>query len=132
MRPAEILAAARQLLDRPDSKLAGVWSRAAALLARQAFEGGLDDHWRSKGMTLDRLATRPQLICLSAYLPNREVAVRAGHAWSSLSHTCHHHPYELAASPAELRRWLDAVGDALATLAAPAPQPRRDAAAGSK
>lgn len=120
MRPREILAAARQLLDRSDSGISGVWSRAAALLARQAFESGLDDHWRSRGVALDRLATRPQLICLSAYLPNRDVAARASHAWASLSRACHHHPYELAASPSELRGWLDAVDEALAAMAAPA------------
>jgi len=117
VRPQEILAAARQLLDRPDSGTSGVWSRAAALLGRQAFELGLDDHWRSRGLALASLATRPQLICLASYLPNRDVAARATHAWSSLSRACHHHPYELAASPAELRNWLDAVDAALAAMA---------------
>jgi hypothetical protein len=119
VRPQEILAAARQLLDRTTTTVPGVWSRAAALLGRQAFEIGLDEHWRSRGVPLDRLATRPQLICLNAYLPNRDVAARASHAWSALSRACHHHPYELTASPGELRGWLDAVGDALAALAVP-------------
>ena len=119
MRPPEILAAARRLLDRPDSRDSGVLSRAAALLARQAFEIGLDEHWRSRGVPLDRLATRPQLICLSAYLPDRDVAARAVHAWAALSRACHHHPYELAPSAGELRGWLDAVDEALAVLAAP-------------
>jgi hypothetical protein len=122
VRPTEILAAARRLLDHTDARAAGVWSRAAALLARQAFEIGLDDHWRSRGVALDRLATRPQLICLSAYLPNRDVAARASHAWSALSRACHHHPYELAPTPGELRGWLDAVDDALAAMAVASPQ----------
>jgi len=124
VRPQEILAAARQLLDRPDSGTSGVWSRAAALLGRQAFELGLDDHWRSRGLALASLATRPQLICLASYLPNRDVAARATHAWSSLSRACHHHPYELAASPAELRNWLDAVQEALAVMGQPAVEAR--------
>ena len=128
MRPQEILAAARQLLDRSDFGISGVWSRAAALLARQAFELGLDDHWRKRGLALDRLATRPQLICLASYLPNSDVAARATHAWSALSRACHHHPYELAPSPGEIRTWLDAVDDALAALAASSPQPRGGAA----
>jgi hypothetical protein len=39
-----------------------------------------------------------------------------------LSRACHHHPYELAPTPGELRGWLDAVDDALAALAAASPQ----------
>jgi hypothetical protein len=123
MSPQEILAAARHLLDRPNSGTSGVWSRSAALLARQAFELGLDDHWRSRGVPLASLPTRPQLICLASYLPNRDIAARATHAWSSLSRACHHHPYELAASPSELRSWLDAVDAALAAMGAPSSQP---------
>lgn len=119
MTPQEILAAARHLLDRPDSGSSSVWSRAAALLARQAFELGLDDHWRSRGVALASLSTRPQLICLASYLANADVAARATHAWGALSRACHHHPYELAVSPAELRNWLDAVDAALAAMAAP-------------
>jgi hypothetical protein len=131
VRPKEILAAARQLLDRPDAKISGVWSRAAALLARQAFEIGLDEHWRGRRVALDRLATRPQLICLSAYLPNRDVAVRAIHAWAALSRACHHHPYELAPSAGELRGWLDAVDEVLAALAAPASRPAAQTSGGA-
>jgi len=122
VRPQEILAAARQLLDRPDSGTSGVWSRAAALLGRQAFELGLDDHWRSRGVPLASLATRPQLICVASYLPNRDIAARATHAWSALSRACHHHPYELAPNPGELRAWLVAVDEVLAAMAAPAAQ----------
>jgi hypothetical protein len=36
MTPEELLTAARQLIQRPDAATAGVWPRAAALLARQA------------------------------------------------------------------------------------------------
>jgi hypothetical protein len=118
--PQQILASARQLLDRPDSRTSSVWPRAAALLARQAFELGLDDHWRSRGIALDRLATRPQLICLPSYLSNRDLAARATHAWSALSRACHHHPYDLAPSVGELRIWLEAVDDALAAMTASA------------
>ena len=38
MTAEELLAAARRLVDRPDAAMAGVWPRAAALLARQALE----------------------------------------------------------------------------------------------
>ena len=38
MTPHELLAAARALMQRPDAAAAGIWPRAAALLARQAIE----------------------------------------------------------------------------------------------
>ena len=114
MTPTALLAAARQLLDRPDAKTAGIWPRAAALLARQALEQGLDAYWRSKGLKLDTLGTKPQLICLQAYLSDADLAGRASHAWSALTQACHHHPYELPASHAELKEWLNAVADTLA------------------
>jgi hypothetical protein len=36
MTPEDLLIAARRLIRRPDAATAGVWPRAAALLARQA------------------------------------------------------------------------------------------------
>lgn len=118
MTPTELLAAAQRLLDRPDSRTAAIWSRAAALLARQALEQGLDDYWRSKGLRLDTLGTKPQLICLEAYLADREVAASTNDAWSNLTQACHHHPYELSAGRDELRTWLEAVARTLASTAA--------------
>ena len=91
MTPAEILAMAQQLLDHPDVKTARLWPRAAALLARQALEQGLGDHWRRKGVALNEVSTRAQLLCLPAYL-ERALAGRASQAWSSLTRACHHHP----------------------------------------
>jgi hypothetical protein len=128
MTPTDLLAAAQRLLDRPDAKTAGIWPRAAAILARQALEQALDGYWRTKGLRLDTLGTRPQLICLQAYLPDQATAGRASHAWSSLTRACHHHPYELQASHAEILDWLSAVADTLtATMpagGATAPQPQ--------
>ena len=63
MIPAEILNIAQELLERTDAKTAGLWPRAAALLARQALEQGLDGYWRERGIALYELGTRPQLIC---------------------------------------------------------------------
>ncbi len=114
MTPTDLLAAAQRLLDRPDAKTAGIWPRAAALLARQALEQGIDAYWRSKGLKLATLGTKPQLICLPAYLSDPDLAGRASHAWSALTQACHHHPYELPASPAELKAWLTTVADTLA------------------
>ena len=116
MKSQAMLAAARRLLDRKDARTAGIWPRAAALLARQALEHGIEEFWRSKGVALDTLATRPQLICLPRYLGNRELAGRAAHAWASLTRACHHHPYDLPPGHAELGNWLTSVGDILSAM----------------
>ena len=118
MTPVETLTMAQRMLERPEARTAGIWPRAAALLGRQALEQGLDEFWRGRGIALHNLGTRPQLICLSAYLPDRDVAARASHAWSSLTRACHHHPYELPPGHAELRSSLDAVAETLAATAA--------------
>jgi hypothetical protein len=114
MTPTDLLAAARRLLDRPDAKTAAIWPRAAALLARQALEQGLDQFWRGKGLRLDGLATKPQLICLPAYLADRDLAAKANAAWSNLTQACHHHPYELGVSGEEVKAWLEAVAEVVA------------------
>lgn len=115
MNPAELLRAATGLLDRADATT-GLWPRAAALLARQALEQGLDAYWRAKGLPLDKLATRPQLICLSTYLSAQSMAGKTSHAWASLTRACHHHAYELRATQAEVRDWIDAVAQVLAAM----------------
>jgi hypothetical protein len=118
MNPIELLGAAQRLLERPGAHTAGLWPRAAALLGRQALEHGLDAYWRARGVSLDKLATRPQLICLSRYLNDESVAGRISHAWSALTSACHHHAYELRATHAEVGGWLDAVAEALAAMQA--------------
>ncbi len=118
MTPQATRAAAQRLLDRKDAKTAGIWPRAAALLARQALEQGIEAYWRRKGVALDKLSTRPQLICLRRFVANKELAGRAAHAWSSLTRACHHHPYDLPPGHAELGIWLTSVGDVLAAMEA--------------
>jgi hypothetical protein len=105
MTPAETLAMAQQLLERPDAKTAGLWPRAAALLARQALEQSLDERWRGKGLALDQLSTHAQLICLASYLDD-PIASTLRQAWGALSSACHHHPYELAPTLEELRHLI--------------------------
>ena len=112
---ARLLDMARALLQRTDPKTAGLWPRAAALLARQALEAALDDFWREKGVALDGCPTRPQLICLRGYA-DAKLAGRIHHAWAALSGACHQHPYELAPGHAELTAWLGNVDDLLTTL----------------
>jgi hypothetical protein len=115
--PAETLAMAERLLERADARTAGLWPRAAALLARQALEQGLDGYWQQRGMALQACGTRQQLLCLREYLGDDALAGRAHHTWAALSQACHHHAYELAPSHGELRAWLGTVGELLAGMA---------------
>ena len=102
MTPTETLAVAQQLLERPDARTAGLWPRAAALLARQALEETLDAFWRSRNLPLGGVPTRSQLICLGHYLEDE-------HAWNSLNRACHHHAYEVAPTAEELSGWIGTV-----------------------
>jgi hypothetical protein len=107
--PAELLDAARMMVRQPRPGTAGLWSRAAALLGRQALEAELDELWSQTHPGIERASTRCQLLCLTGYLPDRRLAGRAAHAWAALTRACHHHPYELPPTADELERWLDAV-----------------------
>lgn len=120
MTPDDLLAAARELLRRPDPATAGLWPRASALLGRQALEAALQDLWRRKGLDLAWCTTRAQLLCLLAYLPDPAVGRRAAHAWAALSRACHHRGYEGTPTASELAAWLDAVADLVTASASSA------------
>ena len=64
----ELPTAARRLIERPDAATAGVWPRAAALLARQALELAMAGLWAGQPAAagLDRSSMRSQLLCLTA------------------------------------------------------------------
>jgi hypothetical protein len=108
MTPHELLAAARALMQRPDASTAGIWPRAAALLARQAIEAAMGELWAGQRQAagLSRATMRSQQLCLMAYL-DRGTASRAAYLLAALSRACHYHPYELAPTAAELAGWLD-------------------------
>ena len=107
--PRVVLSLARGMLGRMDPETAGLWPRASALLACRALEATLNRLWERRTLDLQGCSMRVQLICLRTYLGDAELAARAGHAWSALSRACHHHPYELAPTAAELRGWLSVV-----------------------
>jgi len=100
---------ARELLHRASPETAGLWPRAAALLSRQALEMAVDEYWVARRIPLDSCATRQQLICLREYMDDDDLAGRVHHAWNALSRACHHHPYELAPTVAELAGWIGVV-----------------------
>jgi hypothetical protein len=120
MTPDELLAAAARLVQRPDATTAGIWPRAAALLARQALELAMAAIWTADPQTAD-LSTAPQrsqLLCLAAYL-DPDTAARVAYLIAALSHACHYHQYELAPTAAELTSWLDQAAELLTQMQAP-------------
>ena len=116
-----IVAAARLLLSRPDANTAGLWPRAAALLARQALEHALVDLWRHRAPGLEMCSGRAQLLCLGEYLRRGDLAERVSYAWSGLSQACHHHAYELPPIAVELAIWLETVEELVDAIPVPAP-----------
>jgi hypothetical protein len=109
MRPADLLAVSRSLLERASDETRGLWPRAAALLARQALESTLRDYWSDGRAAMAELPFRQQLICLQRLFTPRELAADVSHAWAALSRACHHHPYELAPGAGELAGWFEVV-----------------------
>lgn len=117
MTPKQLLAAARELITRPDAATAGVWPRTAALLARQALEETLDSRWAAEALTspLRQATIRSQLICLPAYL-DPALAHQVAYTWAALSNACHYHPYELAPTSSELTTWINDVATLIARV----------------
>ena len=106
-----LLETAGGLLGRAEQATAGLWPRASAILGLGALEATLQRLWKHRGLDLQAFTMRTQLICLRRYLDDGGLAARSGHAWSALSRSCHHHPYELAPTAAELGSWLSVVGE---------------------
>jgi hypothetical protein len=111
---------AHGLLRRADPATAGLWPRVSALLARRALEASVGQLWERRSLDLQGCSVRAQLICLRSYLGDAELAARTSHAWSALSRACHHHPYELAPTSAELRAWFAIVGELMQRVGRPA------------
>ena len=57
MTPHDLIDAAKDLMQRPDAPVDGIWPRAAALLARQALEAAIGELWASKPLSLSPLRT---------------------------------------------------------------------------
>jgi len=129
MQHAEVVSAARNLMERIDPATAGLWPRATALLARQALEAALDDFWKVRAPGMELCSMRAQLLCLPHFLstfakatvdkqasklpgPQADhLAQRVSYAWAGLSGACHQHPYELPPTSVELLGSLGTVED---------------------
>ena len=60
MTPAETLAAARDVLARPQGSGVGGWPRAVALLTRQALEQALEEFWKASPGTAGTRRLQPE------------------------------------------------------------------------
>ena len=78
-------------------------TRAAALLARQALEQAvIATNAGIHGAMRHVRGFHTQLLCLPAATDDT-VATETSLAWATLSRTCHHHPYEMAPTVAEMQ-----------------------------
>jgi hypothetical protein len=117
MTPDDLLAAARDLLERPAGAGVGGWPRAVAVLTRQTLELGLAGFWKATPATagLADCSAKTQLTCLPTYLEPR-LAHEINYVWAALSSACHYHPYELAPTAGQLSGWIDSVSAMLTAL----------------
>lgn len=102
----QLLAAARIAVENPDAGLDDAWPRAAALLTRQALEAAIAARLVNRIPEVDGLSMRVELACLLE-LTDPADAHEAAWLWGRLSTACHHHPYDLAPTGAELSEWID-------------------------
>ena len=113
-----LLVEAGRLLDHPQRGTVSLWSRAAAVLARQALEESLRRYWDRKAPGVARLNMRAQLNCLGAYLSPPSLSRDVAFTWHALSRATHHHPYELDPTREELATLLSATGRLVAAMEA--------------
>lgn len=111
----DLLTAARIAVEKPDAGLDDAWPRAAALLTRQALEQVIESALSPRIPDLNGVSMRVKLACLNE-LTDPAAAREAAWLWARLSTACHHHPYDLAPTGAELTEWITRVAALLATL----------------
>lgn len=102
MTVGEQLTWARRMLDHADAATAGVWPRASALLARHALEELLEEFWAVHSPPLVHANKRAQVVALRGYPEVAASVTSLRMAHGLLSAACHHHPYELPPTRAEL------------------------------
>lgn len=117
MTPAELLAAANDLLETPREATSGAapsWApRAATILARQALEQAMTEVLRARAPGSHVAPFTVRLLLLAEVLGDRDLAAAASYTWSALSAASHQQGYELPPTHHELRRWLSVVSELL-------------------
>lgn len=109
MTVTEQLQWARRMLDHAEATTIGVWPRASALLARHALEELLEEFWAVHSPPLAIANRRAQMVALRGYPAMAESVAIVRVAYAGLSSGCHHHPYELPPTRAELDGLIAAV-----------------------
>ncbi len=102
MNTQELLTAASDVMEDRYRGTRGCWQRGSAALTRLALEQILDEYWRKKEPCLVQCPTRHQLLALPTFA-GPDAAELARTAWYQLCRAVHHHPYELAPEPTELK-----------------------------
>ncbi len=113
MTPDELLEAGLDLVERPAAATEGIWARSAALLIRQALEGGMARILAERAPGAQAANFAAQLVVLPTVLGDADLGHRAGWAWSALSGACHADDMRLPPTAAELRGWGDVVANLL-------------------
>lgn len=126
--PDQLLAFARAMLDSPTPSTVSAWSRAAALLTRQAIEQALTDYWRERLPGLERMNMRAQLNAADVII-SRHIAGELRYVWHALSNATHHRPYELDPTREELDSLIMSAERAIRALRVRGAAPRTTAAA---
>lgn len=93
------LQAAHVVIDRYSAATRGAWSRAAALLGRQALETAIDERFPE----LRDATGKARNLCLPVLLGDETLARDLVQSWGALSHATHH-PYDLPPTAEELKR----------------------------
>ena len=104
-----LASAARDLLRIDTEAAAGLWPRAASLLARQGLELGLEQLYRTVAPGLEDASMRCQLLCAGTLLNDHRLGGRVAATWNVLSDGCHHRAYELPPAAGELNAAIETV-----------------------
>jgi hypothetical protein len=115
--PAGLLSEATALVADSTAGSRAISAKAAAVLARQALELSVRQRLDRVDPALASASMRSQLDCLQVIAKDTDAAAAAWLAWSNLSSACHHHPYDLAPSTAEIGSLITTVTEIDARLA---------------
>lgn len=106
--PRQALEHADRILRETGTDTRGLWPRTVARLTRLALERATDLYWSKTRPEMTHCPMTMRLLMLEGVL-NRVGARKAFLIWSRLSDATHPHPYELAPTAGELRRWHNEV-----------------------
>ena len=120
--PVPALQHADRILRETGLDTRGLWPRTVARLTRLALERATDSYWSRTRPEMIQCPMTIRLLMLESVL-GRAGARKVFLTWSRLSNAAHPHPYDLAPTAGELRRWHDEVTRIVELLIKPADAP---------